>query len=31
MADEKEKERANPSPEDIFVPSEMPITETEEI
>jgi len=36
MIDEQEKEQQqneqpNPSPEDIFVPSEMPITETEEI
>ncbi len=31
MVDEKEKEQPSPSPENIFVPSEMPITETEEI
>tara|TARA_B100001287_G_C22483365_1_gene435443 strand:+ start:460 stop:570 length:111 start_codon:yes stop_codon:yes gene_type:complete len=36
MIDEQEKEQQqdeqpNPSPEDIFVPSKMPITQTEEI
>ena len=36
MIDEQEKEQQqdeqpHPSPEDIFVPSKMPITQTEEI